>query len=102
MLAVFAVLVCVAGWVGEVEPATLANHLSSLTSYFSRIMPPLSVANFAGDIAGWYWVFFGWLKLLFDTVLIAYVAPSVATIAAGCWPLPPRRTWRPTACCAGA
>ena len=59
VLACVAVLVCVAGWFGEVEPATLANHLSALTSYFSRIMPPLSIANFAGDVAEWYWIFSG-------------------------------------------
>ncbi len=83
VLALVAVLVCVAGWFGEVEPATLANHLSALTSYFSRILPSLSLANFVGDVAEWYWNLFGWLKLLFDTVLIAYLATSVATVAAG-------------------
>src|SRR4051794_12942106 len=79
VLAVLAVLVWVAGWFGEVEPATLVHHLPALTTYFSRILPPLSIANFAGDIAEWYWNFFFWLKLLFDTVLIAYLATSVAT-----------------------
>jgi phosphonate transport system permease protein len=83
VLAVFAVLVCLAGWFGEVEPATLATHLSALTSYFARIMPPLSVANFADDVAEWYWNFSGWLKLLFDTVLIAYLATLAATLGAG-------------------
>jgi phosphonate transport system permease protein len=82
-LAVFSALVYLAGWFGEVQPATLANHLSALTSYFSRIMPPLSVANFAGDVAEWYWNLFGWLKLLFDTVLIAYLATLAATVGAG-------------------
>jgi phosphonate transport system permease protein len=83
VLAVFAALVCVASWFGEVAPATLADHLSALTSYFSRILPPLSVANFAGDVAEWYWNLSGWLKLLFDTVLIAYLATLVATGTAG-------------------
>lgn len=83
VLAVFAALIWLAGWFGEVEPATLAHHLSALTSYFSRILPPLTLGNFAGDVADWYWNFFGWLKLLFDTILIAYVATLVATVGAG-------------------
>jgi phosphonate transport system permease protein len=45
-----------------------------MTSYFGRILPQLSAANLSGDVADWYWNFAGWLKLLFDTVLIAYLA----------------------------
>jgi phosphonate transport system permease protein len=83
LLAVFSALVYLAGRFGEVEPATLADHLSALTSYFSRIAPPLSIGNFAGDVAEWYWNLLGWLKLLFDTIVIAYLATLVATLGAG-------------------
>jgi phosphonate transport system permease protein len=71
VLAMLAVLAVVAGRYGEVDLGNLLNHLSGLTSYFGRILPKLSYANFAGDLANWYWNFLGWLKLLFDTVLIA-------------------------------
>jgi len=74
VLAVLAVLALAAGHYGEVDLGHLLNHLSGLTSYFSRILPKLSYTNFASDIAGWYWNFLGWLKLLFDTVLIAYLS----------------------------
>ena len=84
--ATFAVLVglaLLAGYFGEVELGKLFSHLSGLTSYFGRILPRLSYANFAGDIGDWYWNFFGWLNLLFDTVLIAYLATLVGTLGAG-------------------
>jgi phosphonate transport system permease protein len=84
--AAFAVLVglaLLAGYFGEVELGKLFSHLSGLTSYFGRILPKLSYANFAGDIADWYWNFFGWLNLLFETVLIAYLATLVGTLGAG-------------------
>jgi phosphonate transport system permease protein len=73
VLAILAFLAVVAGHYGEVDLGNLLNHLSGLTSYFGRILPKLSYANFAGDVADWYWNFVGWLKLLFDTVLIAYL-----------------------------
>jgi len=73
VLAVLAVLALAAGHYGEVDPGNLLDHLSGLTSYFGRILPKLSHTNFASDVAGWYWNFLGWLKLLFDTVLIAYL-----------------------------
>jgi phosphonate transport system permease protein len=83
VLATLAALVYLAGWFGEVDVVTLARHLSALTSYYSRIVPPLTFANLPDDIAGWYWNIGGWLKLLFDTVLIAYLATLVGTIGSG-------------------
>ena len=83
VLAVLAVLIVVAGRFGEVDLANLVHNISGLTSYFGRIMPKLSVAHLTGDIADWYWNFTGWLKLLFDTVLIAYLATLVGAIGAG-------------------
>jgi len=74
MVACLAVLVVLAGRSGEVEPGKLLQHLSGLTSYFGRIMPTLRADHLTGDITEWYWNFFGWLKLLFDSVLIAYLA----------------------------
>lgn len=67
----------------EVDLRTLWHHISGLTSYFTRIMPRLRVEHLTGDIADWYWNFFGWLKLLFDTVLIAYLATLAGTIGGG-------------------
>ena len=51
VLAILAVLAVVAGHFGEVDLGNLLNHLSGLTSYFGRILPKLSYANFASDVA---------------------------------------------------
>ena len=81
-LVVLVVLTALAGRYGEVQLGKLAHHLSGLTSYFGRIMPQLRPAHLTGDIAEWYWNFGGWLNLLFDTILIAYLATLGGTIGA--------------------
>ena len=82
ILLVLAALVYVAGWFGEVDIVNLVRHLSALSSYFSRIVPALTITNLPGDVAGWYWNILGWLKLLFDTILIAYAATLAAAVGA--------------------
>jgi len=83
ILGCLVVLVALAGRWGEVAPGKLLHHLSGLTSYLGRIMPTLRADHLTGDIADWYWNFSGWLKLLFDTVLIAYLATFAGMTGAG-------------------
>jgi phosphonate transport system permease protein len=83
VLLVLAALILLSGRYGEVELGNLFRHLSGLTSYFGRILPKLSYANFAGDVGEWYWNFFTWLKLLFDTVLMAYLGTLAGSLGAG-------------------
>jgi phosphonate transport system permease protein len=83
VIAVLAILVVTAGRYGEVDVGNLLHHLSGLTSYFGRILPRLRADHLTGDIADWYWNALGWLRLLFDTVLIAYLATLAGTIGAG-------------------
>ena len=83
VLAVLIVLTALAGRYGEVELGKLVHHLSGLTSYFGRIIPHLRLGHLTDDIADWYWGFGGWLKLLFDTILIAFLATLSGTIGAG-------------------
>jgi phosphonate transport system permease protein len=83
VLGVLAVLTIVAGRYGEVDLRNLFHHLTGLTSYFGRIMPKLRADHLTGDVADWYWNALGWLKLLFDTVLIAYLSTLAGTVGAG-------------------
>ena len=83
VLGTLAVLAVAASRFAEVDIAHLLHHLSGLTSYFGRILPKLRSDHLTGDIADWYWNALGWLKLLFDTVLIAYLATFTAATAAG-------------------
>lgn len=82
-VAALVVLTALAEHYSEVDLRNLLHHLSGVTSYFGRIMPRLRADHLTGDIADWYWNLFGWLKLLFDTVLIAYLATLAGTIGAG-------------------
>lgn len=81
--AALAVLAVVAARYGEVDLHNLLHHLSGLTSYFGRILPKLRAEHLGGDIAEWYWNLWFWLKLLFDTVLIAYLATLAGALGAG-------------------
>jgi phosphonate transport system permease protein len=82
VLVALAVLAAVAGRFGEVDPAYLVRHISAFTSYFGRILPRLSYEHFAADMADWYWNLGGWLKLLADTILIAYLATLIGGLGA--------------------
>jgi len=82
VLAVLAVLIVVAGRFGEVDLKNLIDNISNFSSYFGRILPKLSVAHFGADVADWYWNLTGWLKLLLDTVLIAYLGTLIGAVGA--------------------
>ncbi len=73
VLAILAILIAIAGRFGEVDLNNLVDNISNFTSYFGRIVPKLTFAHFGADVADWYWNITGWLKLLLDTVLIAYL-----------------------------
>jgi phosphonate transport system permease protein len=77
VLAILAILIAIAGRFGEVDLNNLFQNISNFTSYFGRIVPKLTVANFGADVADWYWNIAGWLKLLLDTVLIAYLGTLI-------------------------
>jgi phosphonate transport system permease protein len=82
VLAVLALLAAVAGRYGEVDPAYLVQHISNFTSYFGRILPTLTFTHFGTDVADWYWNLSGWLKLLVDNILIAYLGTLIGAVGA--------------------
>jgi phosphonate transport system permease protein len=82
VLAILAMLIAIAGRFGEVDLNYLFQHISNFTSYFGRIVPKLGIAHFDADVADWYWNITGWLKLLLDTVLIAYLGTLIGASGA--------------------
>ena len=82
VLGILAILIAIAGRFGEVDVNYLFQHISNFTSYFGRIVPKLGIAHFDADVADWYWNFTGWLKLLLDTVLIAYLGTLIGASGA--------------------
>ena len=77
VLAILAILMAIAGRFGEIDLGNLVRNISNFTSYFGRIIPKLTTANFGADVADWYWDIAGCLKLLLDTVLIAYLGTLI-------------------------
>jgi phosphonate transport system permease protein len=79
---VVAVLYALAARAADVRPGAFFAHIDNFTSYIVRILPHLTLSNFAGDMASWYWNFGKWLLLLGDTLLAAYVGTLLGAVGA--------------------
>lgn len=86
LIAAGVVLVCIvlSCWWGEVKPGVFATNAHRLGQYFWNITPTLRWDSLGTDLAEWYWNLDGWLKLLADTILIAYLGTVLGTIGALC------------------
>ena len=82
VLGALVVLAIIASVVADVRPGTLLENLFRFTNYLGRILPDLTIANFWSDLKAWYWNLGGWLKMLFETLLIAYLATLVGAVIA--------------------
>ncbi|MDP2334154.1 MAG: phosphonate ABC transporter, permease protein PhnE [Reyranella sp.] len=79
-----AALSLLAGWVGEVNATKFWNGLPRFASYFYDILPKLRLETFFADLQEWFWNLDGWLALLWDTLLIAYLGTLSGAIAGFC------------------
>ena len=69
------------------EPATFFSKLGNFTSYFDRLLTLDSGARVWTDPAEWFWGLHRWLRLLGETLLIAYVGTLSGAVLAfvGCF-----------------
>jgi phosphonate transport system permease protein len=79
-----AVFVLIAGWLAEVDLGLFFSNIHKFPNYIGRIFI-LDSGPYAGsfvlfDIPGWFWGLGKWLKLLADTLLIAYVATVLGAL----------------------
>lgn len=74
-LLVVAVSICtaLAAWAGEVDLRKFVEGLPRFWSYLYDILPKLRLTHFSADFAEWFWNWDGWLSLLAETLLVAYV-----------------------------
>ncbi|MDP2803624.1 MAG: phosphonate ABC transporter, permease protein PhnE [Phreatobacter sp.] len=83
-LGLFVLAYIVAGIVAEVRPTTFFTNLWRFTDYIGRIFT-LEQGAAAGrfvlfDVVEWMWGFDKWMKLLWETLLIAYVGTLIGAI----------------------
>jgi len=83
-IAVFAAAVFVASVGAEVEPATFWDKLANFSSYFYRLAHLDSGAWVWSDPAEWFWGLARWLRLLGETLLMAYVGTLTGAVLAFC------------------
>jgi phosphonate transport system permease protein len=82
--AVFAALVLMAGWMAEIDLALFFRNIHKFPNYIGRIFVldsgPMAGRFVLMDVRGWFWGLAKWLRLLADTLLIAYVATLLGAI----------------------
>jgi phosphonate transport system permease protein len=84
MFGVIAVCTVLAAWMGEVKPDVFFAHADRLPNYFRSITPVLHWNTLGADLSEWYWNLDHWLKLLLDTILIAYLGTLIGAIGGFC------------------
>lgn len=66
----------------EVSPAKLADNIGRFTSYIDRLFHLESGAPVWTDPVEWFWGIARWLRLLGESVLMAYVGTALGAMAA--------------------
>lgn len=80
--ALLALAILAAGRVAEVDPAKFLANAGRFTSYLSDIAPTLRWSSLGADFAEWFWGWKHWLRLLGETLLIAYVGTALGALGA--------------------
>ena len=88
VVAAVAALALLSGWVAQVHPGRLFAEIGNFFGYFGRLLT-LEAGPRAGqpvwtDPAEWFWGWRGWLALLGDTLLIAWLGTLLGVAGALC------------------
>jgi phosphonate transport system permease protein len=74
--------VAAAAVVAEVSPIAFLEGLPNALDYAGRTVPAIRAASPLADLAAWMWGLPKWLRLLADTLVIAFVGTALATLVA--------------------
>ena len=81
---IFAALVLLASWMAEINLPLFFKNIHKFPNYIGRIFlldsGPMTGHFVLYDITGWFWGIGKWLRLLADTLLIAYVATLLGAL----------------------
>jgi phosphonate transport system permease protein len=80
----FVLLACIwlAAIASEVQPVKFAENLWRFPNYIAQLIPTLRWATLGADFAEWFWGWKPWLKLLAETLLIAYLGTVFGAVGA--------------------
>ena len=78
--AVLALLIWLAAIGSEVDLEKFAANAWRFPKYILETVPVLRWQSLGADLAEWYWGWKGWLKLLWQTILIAYVGTLLGAV----------------------
>lgn len=70
----FAIVVVLSGWMSEVDLEGFLGVPAGLWRYIDRTIPPVGLATFSADIADWFWGARRWADMLFQTMLMGWLA----------------------------
>ena len=107
--AIFLVLFSVTAWLGNfflVTQVTLPDGsrdwrwiipagIPRLGEYISQTIPTLRWDSLGADLANWFWRWQVWLRLLFETILIAFMATTLGVIGGFLLSFPAARNLAP-------
>ena len=96
-LAIFLAAIALACVGAEVDPAKFWAKLGNFTSYFTRLAFLDSGVAVWRDPAEWFWGLKRWLRLLGETLLMAYIGTATGALLAlcACFTASPRMTNAP-------
>lgn len=77
---VLAVLVWLAAIGSEVDLGKFVTNAWRFPKYILETVPVLRWQSLGADVAEWYWGWKSWLKLLWQTILIAYVGTLLGAV----------------------
>jgi phosphonate transport system permease protein len=69
-------------WFAEIDPYTFITKIGGFTSYFGRLTLLDTGAYVWTDPAEWFWGLRKWLRLLGETILIAYTGTFIGAVVA--------------------
>lgn len=81
-IVVFIACVLLSARGAEVDLAKFFENIGRFPKYIYETLPTLRLSTLSSDLAEWYWGLKGWLKLLWQTILIAYVGTILGAAGA--------------------
>lgn len=80
--AVLLTAVAVSAWVAEIDLKELAEGLPLAIGYIARTLPELHWSSLGTDLAEWFWGLKRWLRMLFDTLVMAFLGTALGAAGA--------------------